>query len=103
MSSTTRYQPWGGARWSCPRAPWRHRPPRSPRPRYRRTATPGGRDAERCDGRVPSRAMSLPLSTIVAAPKAMLHDHLDGGLRPATMIDLAAEYGYAGLPSTDPA
>ncbi len=46
--------------------------------------------------------MSLPLSTIVAAPKAMLHDHLDGGLRPATMIDLAAEYGYAGLPSTDP-
>ena len=36
------------------------------------------------DGRVPSRAMSLPLSTIVATPKAMLHDHLDGGLRPST-------------------
>jgi len=37
----------------------------------------------------------------VRAPKAMLHDHLDGGLRPATIIDLAAEYGYAGLPTTD--
>lgn len=31
------------------------------------------------------------------APKALLHDHLDGGLRPQTIIDLAAEYGYAGL------
>jgi adenosine deaminase len=46
--------------------------------------------------------MSLSTATIVTAPKAMLHDHLDGGLRPATMIDLAAEFGYAGLPSTDP-
>ena len=39
--------------------------------------------------------------TIAAAPKALLHDHLDGGLRPATVIDLAAEYGYGGLPTTD--
>jgi len=44
----------------------------------------------------------LSLDTIQEAPKALLHDHLDGGLRPATMIDLAAEYGYAGLPTTDP-
>ncbi|MFT4656966.1 MAG: adenosine deaminase [Candidatus Aldehydirespiratoraceae bacterium] len=35
------------------------------------------------------------------APKALLHDHLDGGLRPQTVIDLAAEYGYDGLPTTD--
>ena len=41
------------------------------------------------------------LATIVAAPKALLHDHLDGGLRPATVIDLAAEYGYDDLPTTD--
>lgn len=41
------------------------------------------------------------LATIVAAPKALLHDHLDGGLRPSTVIDLAAEYGYTGLPTTD--
>ncbi|GAA1107200.1 adenosine deaminase [Nocardiopsis composta] len=36
------------------------------------------------------------------APKVLLHDHLDGGLRPATVVELAAACGYAGLPSTDP-
>src|SRR4051812_19871748 len=41
------------------------------------------------------------LATIVRAPKALLHDHLDGGLRPATIIDLAREYGYHPLPTTD--
>ena len=40
-------------------------------------------------------------ATIRQAPKALLHDHLDGGLRPATVVDLAAEYGYDGLPTTD--
>jgi adenosine deaminase len=39
--------------------------------------------------------------TIREAPKALLHDHLDGGLRPATVIDLAREYGYEDLPTTD--
>ncbi|MBB5934845.1 adenosine deaminase [Streptomyces zagrosensis] len=37
------------------------------------------------------------------APKALLHDHLDGGLRPATIVELADEVGYQGLPVTDPA
>jgi adenosine deaminase len=27
-------------------------------------------------------------------PKALLHDHLDGGLRPQTIIDIANEIGY---------
>ncbi|WP_019545446.1 adenosine deaminase [Streptomyces sulphureus] len=36
------------------------------------------------------------------APKVLLHDHLDGGLRPATVVDLAAETGYEGLPESDP-
>jgi adenosine deaminase len=36
------------------------------------------------------------------APKVLLHDHLDGGLRPETIVDLAAEQGYDQLPSTDP-
>ncbi len=36
-------------------------------------------------------------------PKVLLHEHLDGGLRPATVIDLAAELGYQGLPTTDSA
>jgi adenosine deaminase len=36
------------------------------------------------------------------APKVLLHDHLDGGLRPATVVELAAGSGYERLPSTDP-
>jgi adenosine deaminase len=43
----------------------------------------------------------LTLETIRQAPKALLHDHLDGGLRPATVVDLAREFGYKGLPTTD--
>ena len=39
---------------------------------------------------------------IKRAPKAVLHDHLDGGLRPQTIIELAKEIGYDGLPSHDP-
>jgi len=38
---------------------------------------------------------------IVNAPKALLHDHLDGGLRPATVVELAAAVGHE-LPETDP-
>jgi adenosine deaminase len=36
------------------------------------------------------------------APKALLHDHLDGGLRPGTIVDLARAGGYTRLPETDP-
>jgi adenosine deaminase len=36
-----------------------------------------------------------------SAPKVLLHDHLDGGLRPATVVELAQEYGYTNLPTTD--
>ncbi|MPZ27057.1 MAG: adenosine deaminase [Micromonosporaceae bacterium] len=39
---------------------------------------------------------------IRAAPKALLHDHLDGGLRPATIVELAAEVGHE-LPVAEPA
>jgi len=38
--------------------------------------------------------------SITALPKVSLHDHLDGGLRPQTIIELAAEIGYE-LPTTD--
>jgi adenosine deaminase len=37
------------------------------------------------------------------APKALLHDHLDGGVRPQTIIELADEIGYAALPAPDAA
>jgi adenosine deaminase len=40
---------------------------------------------------------------IVTAPKVLLHDHLDGGLRPETIVELASEFGYRSLPTTDPA
>jgi len=43
----------------------------------------------------------LTLDTIREAPKALLHDHLDGGLRPATVVDLAREHGYRDLPTED--
>ena len=36
-----------------------------------------------------------------AAPKVLLHDHLDGGLRPATVIELARRIGHH-LPADDP-
>ena len=39
-------------------------------------------------------------TAIRTLPKISLHDHLDGGLRPQTIIDLAAEIGYE-LPTTD--
>ena len=35
-------------------------------------------------------------------PKVVLHDHLDGGLRPLSVIELADQFGYARLPTTDP-
>lgn len=41
-------------------------------------------------------------SDIVKAPKVLLHDHLDGGLRPSTIVELAAAVGHE-LPETDPA
>src|SRR5205823_2378088 len=43
----------------------------------------------------------IPLETLRAAPKVLLHEHLDGGLRPATVIELASEQGYTKLPSVD--
>jgi adenosine deaminase len=36
-------------------------------------------------------------------PKVLLHDHLDGGLRPQTIVELAKDISYQGLPSGDPA
>jgi adenosine deaminase len=43
----------------------------------------------------------LTLENIRQAPKALLHDHLDGGLRPSTVLDLAEQLGYDDLPAHD--
>ena len=49
------------------------------------------------------RATRVPATAEVVrrAPKVLLHDHLDGGLRPATVVEIAREVGHA-LPTTDP-
>ncbi|MFD0310306.1 adenosine deaminase [Streptomyces sp. NPDC127119] len=48
-----------------------------------------------------STALRLDADTVRRLPKAVLHDHLDGGLRPATLVELAAAVGHP-LPTTDP-
>jgi adenosine deaminase len=45
--------------------------------------------------------VAIALDDIVKAPKALLHDHLDGGLRSATIVELADRIGHE-LPTTDP-
>ncbi|MEE3848834.1 adenosine deaminase [Gordonia sp. LSe1-13] len=47
----------------------------------------------------PGRPLDLP--NISLAPKVLLHDHLDGGLRPRTVLELAHEAGYSDLPADD--
>jgi adenosine deaminase len=46
--------------------------------------------------------MPTPLDedAIRRAPKVLLHDHLDGGVRPATVLELSREIGHA-LPADD--
>ena len=39
---------------------------------------------------------------IKRVPKALLHDHLDGGLRPETIVEIAQQIGYKKLPTNDP-
>ena len=41
----------------------------------------------------------LTLAEIRQVPKVLLHDHLDGGLRPQTVLELARETGYRDLPA----
>ncbi len=50
----------------------------------------------------PTRELTRELTReeVLRAPKVLLHDHLDGGLRPATVLELAREVGHE-LP-TDP-
>src|ERR1700720_416659 len=47
--------------------------------------------------------MKLDKSLLTSLPKVLLHEHLDGVLRPQTVIDLAKETKYTELPTRDPA
>jgi adenosine deaminase len=44
----------------------------------------------------------LNAENVARAPKVLLHDHLDGGLRPETVLELADAHGYRELPASDP-
>src|SRR6188472_1064591 len=46
--------------------------------------------------------MKMTDAYIRALPKVLLHDHLDGGVRPQTVIELAKEQKYDALPTRDP-
>jgi adenosine deaminase len=47
--------------------------------------------------------MSLDRTTLQALPKVLLHEHLDGSLRPQTILELAKDAKYTRLPTSDPA
>ena len=46
--------------------------------------------------------MKLDKKQLQSLPKVLLHEHLDGAIRPKTVVDLAKEVGYGELPTTDP-
>jgi adenosine deaminase len=50
-----------------------------------------------------TNAVPVTPEAVRTAPKVLLHDHLDGGLRAATVIELAAASGYRDLPTSDAA
>src|SRR6201998_3031788 len=46
--------------------------------------------------------MSLNRGVLKSLPKVLLHEHLDGVLRPATVIELARSTNYSQLPTENP-
>src|SRR6202521_3378801 len=46
--------------------------------------------------------MKLDTQLVRSLPKVLLHEHLDGVLRPQSVIELAKDAGYADLPTADP-
>jgi len=46
--------------------------------------------------------MKLDRGVLESLPKVLLHEHLDGVLRPKTVIELAQSAKYGQLPAKDP-
>lgn len=55
-----------------------------------------GKSSKSAANHRPSRAI------VQRAPKVLLHEHLDGGLRPQTVLELARAANYTELPENDP-
>ncbi len=47
--------------------------------------------------------MKLDKQKLKSLPKVLLHEHLDGALRPRTVVELAQAAHYSKLPTADPA
>src|ERR1700739_2966293 len=47
------------------------------------------------------RSMKFDDEFLKSLPKVLLHEHLDGVLRPQTVIELARDANYTGLPTDD--
>jgi adenosine deaminase len=45
--------------------------------------------------------MKLDRTLLRALPKVLIHEHLDGVLRPSTVVELAQAIGYSELPTSD--
>lgn len=65
------------------------------------TAYGGPVQPETALDRSPADDAAPERTEIAAAPKVVLHDHLDGGMRAATLVELADAAGHR-LPTTDP-
>jgi len=52
--------------------------------------------------RKPEASMKLDHGVLKSLPKVLLHEHLDGVLRPKTVIELARSLEYNQLPTVDP-
>jgi len=46
--------------------------------------------------------MTFDKQLLQSLPKVLLHEHLDGVLRPQTVVELARHAGYVDLPTSDP-
>jgi adenosine deaminase len=53
-------------------------------------------------GREESLSMKFDRQLLQCLPKVLLHEHLDGVLRPRTVVELAKDAGYRELPTDDP-
>src|SRR4029077_5089160 len=51
---------------------------------------------------LPGHSMKLDKQRLRSLPKVLLHEHLDGVLRPQTVIELARDANYADLPTDSP-